>query len=387
MDSITQAALGAASGQAGVRHRLGRRAIAFGAICGVLPDLDIVAGIGDEWASLLHHRGPSHSLLVLPVVAPLVGWLGWRVLGRRGDWRAWWHLAFWALITHPLLDTFTAYGTQLLSPFSRQRFALDGLSIVDPLYSLPLLFCVMLSLRAAAGLRTRQLTIAALALTTAYGLLGFTTSQRVLAKADAQLARDGFEPVKVRAMPTLFNNVAFRVAARDAAGDMRVGFTTASPDVPLRFTPVPAAAGDLVERVLRDERGQIFKWFADDYLKAEVQRSADGVVVVLSDMRYGRIHDPARSFWTAQARFDADGRLLDVYRERRRPDVDMPSMLEAQWALVFRGELPSPQDGSPSQRLHDEPDERGGVRTSGAEPVDAGEGTAGEQEREDAGDR
>jgi len=244
----------------------------------------------------VHHRGPSHSLVVLPLVAPLIGWLGWRVFGQRGDWKAWWHLAFWALVTHPVLDLFTAYGTQLLNPISTRRFALDGLSIVDPLYTVPLLLCVLFSLRLSSGVRVRRATIAALALTTSYGLLGVTTSQRVIKKAEAQLAREGFVPVDVRAMPTLFNSVAFRVAARDAAGNIRVGFTTASSDVPLNLVPVPAPAGEWVARALEDERVQIFKWFADDYLRAQVSETEDGSAVLFTDMRYGRIHDPTSSF-------------------------------------------------------------------------------------------
>lgn len=340
MDSITQAVLGAAIGQAGFRHKLGRRAVVFGAVCGTLPDLDVIARAGGEWASLAYHRGPSHSLVVLPLVAPLVGWLGWRAFGRRGDWKTWGHLAFWALITHPILDLFTAYGTQLLNPISSRRFALDGLSIVDPIYTFPLLICVFLALRAAAGRRTRRVTIAALALTTAYGLLGVATSQRVIRKAEAQLAREGFVPVKVRAMPTLLNSIAFRVAARDAAGNMRVGFTTASPDVPLHLSHVDAPAGVRVALALADERVQMFKWFSDDYLRAQRFDDERGSGVLFTDMRYGRIRDPTSSFWGASALFDDAGNLVSVKRTGRPGDFDMGAELDAQFALALRGELP-----------------------------------------------
>ena len=76
MDSITQAVLGATIAEAGFRRRLGGRAVAFGAICGALPDLDIAAGFIDQWATLTNHRGFSHSLLVLPLVAVGMGWVG-----------------------------------------------------------------------------------------------------------------------------------------------------------------------------------------------------------------------------------------------------------------------------------------------------------------------
>ena len=52
----------------------------------------------------------------------------------------WWALVMAAsMLSHPLLDWFTTYGTQLLAPFSRHRFAIDGVGIVDPFYSLTLI--------------------------------------------------------------------------------------------------------------------------------------------------------------------------------------------------------------------------------------------------------
>ena len=61
MDSITQIALGAAIGDAAFSRKLGPRAVIFGGACGLLPDLDMFAGLfGDEWTTFVHHRGLSH---------------------------------------------------------------------------------------------------------------------------------------------------------------------------------------------------------------------------------------------------------------------------------------------------------------------------------------
>src|SRR5690606_22353644 len=116
-----------------------------------------------EFTTLVVHRGWSHSLLVLPIVAFGVAWVArkWgmrqrtkpdidpppRPPGVERYW-LWYHLCFWALITHPLLDTFTAYGTQLLAPLSDARFAIDGVSIIDPFYTIPMAVVVIIGLRA-----------------------------------------------------------------------------------------------------------------------------------------------------------------------------------------------------------------------------------------------
>jgi inner membrane protein len=61
--------------------------------------------------------------------------------------RDWQWLFFWALITHPVLDCFTMYGTQLFLPFSDVRVAWSTISVVDPLYSIPFLICLIIASR------------------------------------------------------------------------------------------------------------------------------------------------------------------------------------------------------------------------------------------------
>ena len=47
-------------------RRLGNRALAWGALFGTLPDLDVVfSPLLDNAADLWWHRGPSHSLLLM----------------------------------------------------------------------------------------------------------------------------------------------------------------------------------------------------------------------------------------------------------------------------------------------------------------------------------
>ena len=61
--------------------------------------------------------------------------------------RDWQWLFFWALITHPLLDCFTMYGTQLFLPFSDIRVAWSTISVADPLYTVPFLVCLIIASR------------------------------------------------------------------------------------------------------------------------------------------------------------------------------------------------------------------------------------------------
>jgi len=220
MDSITQAVLGAAIAEAGFRKKLGRRALFFGAACGTFPDLDIVSATIDPWLDLVAHRGPTHSLLVLPVIALGAGLIGARI-GRKGSWKTWAHCAFWALITHPLLDVFTSYGTQLLSPLSFRRFAFDAISIVDPVYTFPLIGALLLAFRAGTvqwRIRTQRLAALALGWGCCWIGVGLINHGIAWGHAERTLEEAGFEPVAMRVMPLLLNHFSFRYTARDADG-------------------------------------------------------------------------------------------------------------------------------------------------------------------------
>jgi len=322
MDSITQAVLGAAIAEAGFRPQLGRRALFFGAACGTFPDLDVVSASIDPWLDLVAHRGPTHSVVVLPLVALALGSVGQRI-GRKGTWQTWAHCAFWALITHPLLDVFTSYGTQLLSPLSFERFALDSVSIVDPVYTLPLIGALVLAFRGhsvESRVRSRRATILALGWSCAWLAVGMVNHAIATGHTRAALTEAGFESTELRVMPLLFNHFSFRYAARDATGQLAVGHasvTGGGASAPQRVRP---ADGPAVQAALAHPMAQRFAWFADDMLGIRTEALEDGTTRVhLDDLRYGAMTDPSRALWSARFDVAPDGTVLHLERDHR-PD-------------------------------------------------------------------
>ena len=335
MDSITQAVLGATIAEAGFRRRLGGRAVAFGAVCGVLPDLDIAAGFVDQWATLTHHRGFSHSLLVLPLVAVVMGWVGYRWARRQTPYRAWIHLALWALMTHPLLDLCTTYGTQLLWPVSRTRFALDAVAIIDPFYTLPLLLALVLGRWPRMPVRTStRLAAGALVVSTAYLALGFVQSRRAVGLASAELARQGFAAQKIRAMPTLGNIWLWRLVGRNDRGDLRVGYVSTWSPQPIGFDALNRPDDPLVASALDCPRGRTFTWFADGMVSARVRRGADRAIVVLHDQRYGSVLRPTAGLFAIAVHFDKEDRYTRARRTAHGVGVDWSEELSARWRLL-----------------------------------------------------
>jgi len=147
MDSLTQIVLGAAVGEAVLGKKVGNKAILFGAIAGTIPDLDIlVRYFTDNVAAIEIHRGFSHSIVFSIVFAPIFGWLVYKILKKKeATWQEWSWLFFWGLFTHPILDSFTTWGTQLFWPFET-RLAFQNIFVIDPLYTLPFLVFLVLTM-------------------------------------------------------------------------------------------------------------------------------------------------------------------------------------------------------------------------------------------------
>ena len=148
MDSLTQIVLGAAVAEVIAGKKLGNRAILYGGVLGTIPDLDVLVGsFYDIVTSNYIHRGFSHSILFFLLASPLLGMVLKKIERKNGlTLREGILMAFWCLFTHALLDAFTNWGTQLFWPFER-RISIQSIFVIDPLYTLPFLFCLIMAMR------------------------------------------------------------------------------------------------------------------------------------------------------------------------------------------------------------------------------------------------
>ncbi len=144
MDSLTQIALGASVAGAVGFKPFGRKVLLAGAILGTLPDLDVLISYQTAIDNFTFHRGFSHSLIILSALSVFLYRLA---LYFRPHWKDRKKSLFLTillpLITHPLLDAFTSYGTQLWWPIPIQPTSWSSIFIIDPLYTLPLLIAVL----------------------------------------------------------------------------------------------------------------------------------------------------------------------------------------------------------------------------------------------------
>jgi len=140
MDSLTHIVLGGCIGEAMGGKQLGKKAIVLGAVAQSLPDIDFVASF---WLSpandLLAHRGFTHSLLFVALIAPVLALASDKYIGPSAMSLRRWMLFFGTqLFIHIFLDTFNAYGVAWFEPFSHQRLAFHAIFVADPFLSAPI---------------------------------------------------------------------------------------------------------------------------------------------------------------------------------------------------------------------------------------------------------
>ncbi|WP_312245985.1 metal-dependent hydrolase [Stutzerimonas nitrititolerans] len=329
MDSITQALLGA-SVQASLLGRWqGRKSLLYGAMLGTLPDLDVLIDFGDAVANTTYHRGFSHSLFVLSVLAVVLAWLIRRIRPHPDYSGMRLFLTLWlVLITHVTLDAFTSYGTQLLWPLTSAPIAWSSVFIIDPLYSVPLLLAVLAG--AIAGFRGRAVrwTTAALFLSTLY--LGFTLTGKQMAerRVEAVLTHNDLQAQPLFSTPTPFNSLLWRVILVDGEDyyETLVGwFDTAPPEL----VRLPRNEG--LATVLADSpQHERLQWFTGGVMRYDV---IDDLLLV-TDLRLGMTGFHPFRFALAE-RTEGRWRLID-HAERLPTERGDLAQLQLLWQRIWR---------------------------------------------------
>jgi len=286
MDSISQAALGAAVGVAVMGRRTAPwKAAAWGALVGTLPDLDALIDHGDPVSNMTFHRAESHALFWLTLAAPPIAAAIARLQGEWGLFKRWWLAVWLVLITHPLLDGMTVYGTQLLLPFSDHPFALGSIFIIDPLYTLPLIAGLVVALRRDGDARGQRWNRAGLWASCAY--LAWTAAAQAWVRADVEqtLAAQGQPAQQLLVTPAPFSSLLWRIVVITPDDRYLEGFRSLldgarAPrlDPFERGTPLPQAyrAHWHLQRMV---------WFTQGFYKL---RRDGNDAVVLTDLRMGQ---------------------------------------------------------------------------------------------------
>ncbi len=299
MDPVTQGVLGAAAPKSVAPPEHARIACLLGFLAGMAPDLDVlIRSPEDPLLFLEFHRQFTHSLVFIPVGGFVVGYLLHRLYAARRGLSLRSSVLYCTLGygTHALLDACTTYGTQLLWPFSDQRFAWNTVSVIDPLFTLPILLLVGIG----AWRRKALLARLALAWAIAYPTLGLVQRDRAEAVGWALAERRGHAPIRLEAKPSFANLLVWKVVYETDrhyhVDAVRAGYeltTFEGGKVPklnvARDFPwlMPGS-----QQALDIER---FRWFSNGYLAVE-----PGNPYRITDIRYSMVPNEIKGLWSIE---------------------------------------------------------------------------------------
>ena len=335
MDPLSQATLGAAAAQSVIKKADLARIGLIGALAGMAPDLDVlVQSSADPLLQLEYHRQFTHSLIFIPLGALLCTIAFWPFVNRHMSFKAIWLTALVGYATHGLLDACTTYGTLLLWPFSDARIAWSTISVVDPLFTVPLLGFAL-----AAGIKKSQF-LARLGMTWVvfYLSIGFIQEERAMAAGEALATQRGHAPTNISAKPSFGNLLLWKIVYEfddhfwvDA---VRVG------------NSVTVIEGDHVKRLnlaetfpwLSPESQQAmdverFRWFSSGYLAVDTN---DPLLIV--DIRYSHLPNEIQGLWGIRLDPEATTDQHVEWTTRRSADSER---FERLWAMLR-------EDGTPS---------------------------------------
>lgn len=316
MDSLTQIVLGAAVGEAVLGRKVGNKAMLYGAIAGTIPDLDVIANYFTDTVTAIEvHRGFTHSIVFAVLFAPVFGWLISKIERRSpAAWQDWAWLMFWGLFTHPILDAFTTWGTQLFWPFDL-RVAFKNIFVIDPLYTLPFLTFLILAMLAKRGSpKRRRFNNLGLIVSSSYLLLSIILKGITYQKFETALQEQGYEYLQMENKPAALNTILWtaNVELEDAYLIGDYSLFDSKPIKFHRFEKNHQLLGDLkledkVQRLIKITNG----WFIISKQEGEI---------FFSDLRFGVLdvesEDPDFVF---TYKLNTQNDQLEVEEVKRKP--------------------------------------------------------------------
>jgi inner membrane protein len=324
MDPISQASLGASLSQSFANDNSKQfSALVIGALAGMAPDLDVfIRSSEDSLLFLEYHRQFTHSLIFIPFGALLCSLIFYPLMHSRWLRNKWpaaklsfaqiYLFSFLGYATHGLLDACTSYGTQLFWPFSNERFAWNIVSIIDPLFTLPVIFFISL----AAYRKNARYARIAFAYAVIFLSLGVVQYQRAEQAVTALASQRGHQIERVHLKPSFGNRHLWKMIY-EYDGRYYV-------DAVILLWNTKYITGTSIQKLnvkrdfpwLPEDSQQAkdierFRWFSDGFLAMSTRNPN-----LIMDVRYSFLPNRINPMWGVElSKQQVENGNLDVYAD------------------------------------------------------------------------
>ena len=293
MDPVSQGAVGAAFAQSAAKKENIILIGFIGFLAGLAPDLDVLIRSEDDPILFLeYHRQFSHSLFFIPIGSFFVALFIFPFVRGLMSLRMVYIASFLGYATHGLLDACTSYGTQLFWPFSDQRVTWNNISIVDPIFTVPILILLAIAITK----RKRIFSFIAIGWIIFYLSLGFIQYERTLSAAMDLANSRGHNAERMTLKPSFGNLILWKSIYQheetyyvDAIRTVHSSTWCLGESIEMFDYQYHLPSLDKDSQQAKDiER---FRWFSQDYLGYDDKNS------LVTDIRYSMIPNQIAPMW------------------------------------------------------------------------------------------
>jgi len=326
MDSLTQITLGAAVGEAVLGKKVGNKALFWGAVAGTIPDLDVLTKyfVDDPIRVIELHRGFSHSILFCVLFAPIFGFLIHKINRDSNTiWKNWVWLMFWGLVTHPILDSFTTWGTQFFWPLE-WRIAFKNIFVIDPLYTLPyLIFLPMLMRLKKANPKRQFYNKMALGLSSLYMVFSLGMKFYTYQIFEEALVKQNIVFLDIETKPSPFNTFLWTANVRTEQQIFIGYYSVFDENEEINFQEHDINE-NLIEHIKHEKIVQRLKHISKDWYTIQNKEN----VLFFNDLRFGQMGINSK-----EAKFAFSYKLVEengtwkAIENKKRPDQIKPLLI------------------------------------------------------------
>ena len=301
MDPLSQGTVGAAFAQSAANKNNIFKIGFIGFLAGLTPDLDVlIQSSTDPILSLEYHRQFTHSLFFIPFGSLIVALLIFPLVKRSMSLKTVYFASLLGYATHGLLDACTSYGTQLFWPFSNERVSWNNISIVDPLFTIPILIFLVIAIKT----KKKTFSFFGIGWIIFYLTLGYVQYERALSAAIELATMRGHNAERLTLKPSFGNLILWKSIYQHKetfyVDAIRIAqSSTWCLGESIRAFDYQYHLPDLDEESQQKNDIERFRWFSQDYLGYDKEKN------IITDVRYSMIPNQISPMW---------GLIIDVKR-------------------------------------------------------------------------
>ena len=320
MDPLSQGVVGVIAAQQTANRKHLLIASVLGFFAGMSADLDIfIKSSQDPLFSLEFHRQFTHSILFMPFGGLICALFFYYLFLQKKDisFKQTYIYSTLGYATHGLLDACTTYGTQLFWPFTNDRIAWNTISIIDPLFTLPILFLILF----AVIKNNKKYSYMALSWVLIYSSLGFIQKDRSIETGKKLAQSRGHEVINIEAKPSFANIIVWKTIYTTQThyyiDAVRAGLNTRIIEgVKIGKFNIQKSFPWLDPQSQQAKDIERFRWFSNGYI-AISHNNPNHII----DIRYSMLPNEGHGLWGIELNPDGDNQVYIKRIFNRRSDM------------------------------------------------------------------